>query len=249
MKNETNIFLSVVIPAYNEERRILPTLDSIFKYLIKQDYSFEVIVVNDGSQDATFKTVQKLQACYKQLFIIDSKINKGKGYAVNLGMRAARGELAVFTDADNSTKINEIESVIDLFHQGFEVIIGSRRMPGAVIIKRQPFSREFIGKAFSLLVRVLFGLPYIDTQAGFKAFSKRARDLVFSKQTIFGWVFDVELLVIARQNNLNVAEFPIHWENDKESRVKIKSAFRILRELATIKYNQVRLYYKHTLQS
>lgn len=221
-----DIFLSVIIPAYNEQFNIIETLNSVFGYLKKQAYSFEVIVVNDGSRDKTADLVREYQKSFPNLILLDNSINRGKGFAVRQGMQQARGKLALFMDADNSTKITEIEKALPLFEQGAEIVIGSRRLKTSQILAPQPLYRRFLGELFRLTTKFLFGLPYEDTQAGFKIFNQRARQL-FERQKIWGWSFDVELLVLAKQLGLKVQEIPITWENRRSSRVRLRGMIKV----------------------
>ncbi len=214
-----NVFLSVVIPAYNEERRIVSTIKSVAAYAARSGRPWEIIVANDGSRDKTALLVRQIARRIPVVFL-DNQDNKGKGFVVNQGMRIARGDIALFMDADSATGIEELDKMLPLFAQGVDVVIGSRRMRGSRIVKKQPLIRELGGKLFGWTVRALFGLPFADTQAGFKAFSREARELVFSAQRTFAWSFDVELLVLARRFGLRLAEVPLVWEDQSESRVK-----------------------------
>ena len=229
-----SVFLSVVIPAYNEERRIVTTVESVASYCARQGHLWEIIVVNDGSRDKTAMLVRQLSRRMPIAFI-DNGENKGKGAAVNQGMRIAKGEIALFMDADGATKIQEADKMLPLFARGADVVIGSRRMPGARIVKKQPWVREIGGMMFGWTVHVLFGLPFTDTQAGFKAFSKEARELIFNAQQTFAWAFDVELLVLARRFGLRMAEVPIVWEDQRESRVKPLGMLKAFWDLARLK--------------
>ena len=214
-----SVFLSVVIPAYNEERRIVSTVESVVSYCGRLGRTWEIVVVNDGSSDKTARLVRQLARRIPVVFV-DNHENKGKGAVVNQGMRIARGDVALFMDADSATRIQEFDKMLPLFAQGFDVVIGSRRLSGSRIVKKQPLVRELGGKLFGWTVHALFGLPFTDTQAGFKAFSREARELVFSAQRTFAWAFDVELLVLARRFGLRMAQVPIRWEDQAESRVK-----------------------------
>jgi len=229
--------LSVIIPAYNEEDRIEKTLREIDAYLSTQPYSHEIIVVNDGSRDHTAEVVQGLFPFIKNLRLIDNAINHGKGWVVRQGMLEAQGEILLFTDADNSTSVDQVEKMFPEFERGCEVVIGSRRVPGAVIAVHQSFLRENIGRVFNVIVRILAGLPMKDTQAGFKAFGARAAREIFSRQTIWRWAFDVELLVIAKSLGFTVKEVPITWANDPKSHVKLKSMIKMLFEVLQVRLN------------
>ncbi|OHA70562.1 MAG: hypothetical protein A3E07_03160, partial [Candidatus Wildermuthbacteria bacterium RIFCSPHIGHO2_12_FULL_45_9] len=185
--------LSVIIPAYNEEKRLPKTLESVISYLAKQTYQSEVLVVNDGSKDGTATIVRELAKNIPSLRLLDNQENHGKGFVVRQGMLAAKGEWRVFMDADNSTSIDHIHRMWLEKDQGFEVIIGSRDIKGAVIPVPQSWLRRRLGDVFNLMVQVLSELWGIwDTQCGFKGFSAKATQEIFSKATVNRWAFDVE---------------------------------------------------------
>ncbi len=236
--------LSVIIPAYNEEARIEKTLRSVDEYLSRQQYPYQIIVINDGSSDRTSELVKGLIPFIKNLSLIDNKQNRGKGAVVNQGMLEAKGKIRLFMDADNSTSIDQVERMFPEFEAGYEVVIGSRRVPGAVIAVHQNFIRENLGKLFNLIVRFLAGLPYKDTQAGFKAFSARAAKEIFSRQTIMGFSFDVELLIIAKILGFKIKEVPITWINDPQTKVKFKSMIKMLFDIIKIRLNLLKGIYK-----
>lgn len=196
---DDEIILSVIIPAYNEERIIESTLLSVHHFFAEMNFIHEVIVVDDGSTDETAGTVSSLMDAMPELVLIALPGNRGKGTAVREGMLKARGTYRLFKDADNSTPIEEIRHMMPYFDQGYDIIIGSRGVEGANITSRQPWIRESMGKVFIYFVKLFAGLPYKDTQAGFKIFTGSSADNVFPLQTIPGWIFDVELLVIARE--------------------------------------------------
>ncbi|HEX3036040.1 MAG TPA: dolichyl-phosphate beta-glucosyltransferase [Thermodesulfobacteriota bacterium] len=233
------IYLSVIVPAYNEEDRIELTLRSIHAYLSQHGYSFEVIVVNDGSKDRTSQVVSRLISEFPYIRLIDNNENRGKGWAVKQGMLSAKGEIRLFMDADSSTSIDQFERMIPYFEKGFDVVIGSRRISGAVISVHQPWLRENMGRIVNSLVRIVCGIPMQDTQAGFKAFSSTAAEKVFPLQTIWRWIFDVELLVISRRLGLRVKEVPIVWKNDERSNVKFKHTIETLRDIIKIRLNEM----------
>lgn len=236
---DKKVFLSVVIPAFNEERLLPGTLNSIFGYLKKQSYSWEVVVSDDGSSDHTKDLVLEFQKSFPELILVDSPVNRGKGFAVNRGVKTAQGDLVVFMDADNSTKINEIEKVLPLF-QGdiasatFDIVIASRRLKDSKITVFQPWYRRFLGEIFRIFTRVLFGFHYDDTQAGFKVFNQKARQ-VFDRQTVWRWGFDVELLWLAKKLGLSVKEIPIEWENHPNTHLKFLEAVNTIFELIRIR--------------
>ena len=238
MSNE--IYLSIVIPAYNEERRLPKTLAEIDKYLKKQDYEYEIIVVSDGSKDKTAEVVRDLTPIIKNLRLIDNKENHGKGYVVRQGMLDAEGKYRLFTDADNSTSINQVEKMWPEFEKGFKVIIGSRDVKGAVIATPQSWIRRRLGDIFNLIVQIISGLWGIwDTQCGFKGFTSKAAEDIFPKCKIDRWAFDVEILVLAKKSGYKIKEIPVTWVNDPESKVKLKGMIRMLFEVFQIRWNVI----------
>ena len=231
------MFLSVIIPAYNEEKRIVKTLLATDDFLRRQNYESEILVVSDGSKDKTVELGEGLKSQIKNLRMIDEKINYGKGWAVRRGMLEARGQIRLFMDADNSTTVDQVANFLPYFNEGYEVIIGSRRTAGAVIAVKQPWIRDFLGGIFRLLVHTLVPLGITDSQAGFKAFSARATEIIFKKQIIFRWAFDVEILAIARRLGFKIKEVPIYWVNDTESHVKIGGMVKMLLEVLRVRWN------------
>ena len=229
--------LSVVIPAYNEENRIEKTLLSVDEYLSKQPYDYEILVVNDGSKDKTAEIVSGLTGKLRGLKLIDNKENHGKGWVVRQGMLSAQGDYRLFTDADNSTTIDHVEIFFPFFAQDYDIIIGSRRLKDSVIAVKQPWIRDFLGGIFRLVVHTLVPLGLRDSQAGFKMFSKKATEIVFPKQTIFRWAFDVEILAIAKKLGFRINEVPIKWINDAESHVKLSGMVKMLFEVLRIRWN------------
>lgn len=231
------MYLSVIIPAYNEEKRIEKTLLSVHEYLSKQNYEYEILVVNDGSKDQTVAVVTGLSSQVKNLRLIDNKENHGKGWVVRQGMLEASGEHRLFMDADNSTTVDQIEGFLRYFAEDYDIVIGSRRIKGANIAVKQPWFRDFLGGAFRFIVHTLVPLGVRDSQAGFKVFSAKATQAIFPKQTIFRWAFDVEVLAIARKMKFKIKEAPIQWANDTESKVKVSGMIKMLFEVLRVRLN------------
>ncbi len=228
--------LSVVIPAYNEARRLPRTLKEAWAWLCAHEPEHEILVVDDGSQDNTRALAQAMQKDIPSLRVVGYADNRGKGYAVRAGMLAAKGAFRLFMDADHSTHISEWEKARALLQQGADVAIASRKLPDSEIPVRQPWLRERLGEAFNLLVRAASGLPFRDTQCGFKAFTARAAQEIFARTRINGFGFDVEVLWLAKQMGLRIAEFAVTWRNDADSRVRIaRDAVRVLAEIARMK--------------
>jgi len=233
---DDEIILSVIIPAYNEESIIESTLLSVHHFFADMKFKHEVIVVNDGSMDKTAEAVSSLTDAMPDLVLINLPENRGKGMAVKEGMLKARGIYRLFMDADNSTSIEEMRHMMPYFDQSYDIVIGSRGVKGANITSRQPWIRESMGKVFIYFVKLFTGLPFKDTQAGFKIFTGSSTDNVFPLQTIPGWIFDVELLVIARELGYEVKEVPITWKHYPESNVSvIKGTVKALADLAEIR--------------
>lgn len=233
------MFLSVIIPAYNESKRISDTLFSVSKNLSRQNYDYEILVVNDGSKDNTAQVVKGLAGKISHLRLIDNEENHGKGWVVKQGMLEARGVYRLFMDADNSTTVDQVAGFFHYFKEGNDIVIGSRRIKGAKIAVHQPLFRDFLGGVFRFIVHIIVPLGVTDSQAGFKMFSSEAANKVFTKQTVFRWAFDVEILAIARKMKLRIAETPIVWVNDAESHVKLGGMIRMFFEVLNVRWNLI----------
>ena len=232
--------LSVIIPAYNEEKRLPKTLTEIDKYLRKQFYDYEIIVVNDGSKDRTAEIVRKLAKEIKNLRLIDNKVNHGKGFVVRQGLLKAQGRYRLFTDADNSTSIDQVEKMWPEFAKGYDIVIGSRDIRGAVLEPPQPWWRRFLGEVFGLLTNLIVGTWGIkDTQCGFKGFTQRATKDIFPRCKINRFAFDPEILIIAKKLGYKIKEIPIFWRNDPRSKVKFKSMIKMGFDLLKIRWNLI----------
>jgi dolichyl-phosphate beta-glucosyltransferase len=233
--------LSVIIPAYNEEKRLPQTLREIDDYLRKQNYDSEIIVVSDGSKDKTVEVAKNLMSEIKNLRVIEFKENRGKGFGVKEGMLSALGDFRLFTDADNSTPINQIEKFWPEFEKGFDVVIGSRDIKGAVLDPPQPLFRRFTGEAFKYLRKIVVDLWEIeDSQCGFKCFTKKAAEDIFPKCKILRFAFDPEILLIGKKTGYKIKEIPVYWKNDLKSKVKLKSMIKMLIDLFKIKLNEIK---------
>lgn len=230
--------LSVVIPAYNEEKRLPRTLGNIDKYLRTRDYDYEILIVDDGSRDRTVEVAKSLASQIKNLKVTGYEVNQGKGYAVRFGMLEAEGDYRLFTDADNSTSIDHIEKMWPEFERGYDIVIGSRDIKGAVLDPPQPWIRNIIlGEGFKLFRKIVVGLWRVeDTQCGFKCFTKRAAEDVFKKAIISRFAFDPEILIIGGKLGFKIKEVPIYWKNDLESKVKFKSILKMALDLFKIRY-------------
>ncbi len=232
--------LSVIIPAYNEEKRIVKTLKDISSYLQKKDYEAEVIVVNDGSSDNTAGVVKEMKTELPGLRLIDNQKNKGKGGVVKQGVLEAQGEFVLFMDADNSTRIRHLEKMWPEFEKGADVVIGtrdSRDKKGAEQAVPQPLWKRLFGDMGNLIIQLML-LPGIwDTQCGFKAFTREAGQELFKRSKGFRWAFDIEILKLARKMDYKTVLVPVYWVNDPESTFKVKGYIRFFKEFFKIKWN------------
>ena len=211
--------LSIVIPAYNEAARLPPSLEKILTYVEGQSRRVDLIVVDDGSRDGTAERVRQAIGDRMPLTILVNQPNRGKGYSVRRGMLQAEADCVLFTDADLSTPIEDAERLIEAIEGGADIAVGSRGLAESQVEVHQPWWRERAGKLFGFLVRTLATSGLRDTQCGFKCFRRAAAQAVFPRQTLDGWAFDVELIIIARSLGLGIAEVPVHWVNDPNSKV------------------------------
>lgn len=241
---ENQPFLSVIIPVYNEEKRIHKILEAANNYFSHQSYDYEIIVVNDGSSDNTTEVVKRFKEKIKNLKLINNKKNHGKGWVVKQGMLAALGKFRLFADADNSTPIEQIEKLLPYFSNGYDVVIGSRAVKGAKIPIPQPFYKVLLGRLGNIIIQIFAVWGISDTQCGFKCFTKKAAKDIFSRQTLNRWAFDIEILAIARYLGYKIKEVPIIWINDPMSHVKFFDYFRVLIKVFLIRWNLIIRKYK-----
>lgn len=235
------MYLSVVIPAYNEEKRIEKTLKKVKEYLGRQKYQWEVIVVSDGSKDETARVVTETISRWSNFRLIDNKVNQGKGGVVKQGMLEARGEWRLFMDADNSTDVSEVEKLWPFTEkERYEIVIGSRYLDKSSIKIKQPLLRRLTSRIGNFLVRTQLGINMVDTQCGFKLFSAKASEDIFPKQTILRWGFDMEILAIAIKKGYKIKEVPVAWYDAEGSHVQKGQAIKTLKELWAIKKNLMR---------
>lgn len=241
-------YLSVVIPAYNEASRIGPTLSAICSWLAKQSYRSEVIVVNNNSHDATRQVAEGFSRQFPFISVIDEK-RPGKGYAVVTGMLSAHGAVRLFTDADNATSIDHVERMLPFLDQGYDVVIGSLAVPGAKVLAggAEPWWRVVLGKLGNLWIQA-WAVPGIwDTQRGFKVFTQRATERIFSHMHIFGWGFDVEVLALARGQKFRIREAPVSWHNDPDSKVNIWAYPKVLLDTVKVGLRRIAGMYRGSL--
>lgn len=237
--NSNEIILSVIIPAYKEEKRIGNTLLSLDKYLSPLGFNYEIIVVIDGSPDNTFSVCEKYQKMIKNLSVINNPENHGKGYVVKQGLLAAKGVYRLFMDADNSVTINQIE----IFSPYFEdkevgIVIGSRDLKESDVKKHQSKLKELAGDTGNILIQVVAGLWGIpDTQCGFKILTGEAAELVCPLMKIERFGFDFEMLVLAKRLGFKIAQCPVTWINDEASTVTLGSYINVFKELFQVRWN------------
>jgi len=238
--NRPLVSLSVVIPAYNEEKRLPATLDIVDQYLRARQFAFaEVIVVDDGSADSTAMLVERFARNNPAVRLVKNPGNRGKGYAVKNGMLSARGEWCLFSDADLSSPIQEFERLHKAALAGSAAVaIGSRAVQGAEVTVHQSSFREWSGRLFNLVMRTVTGLPFHDTQCGFKLFRGDAAKEIFQRQLLDGFSFDVEDLVIAQGLGLKAIEVPVQWANVEGTKVSMGHGLKSFADLLEIRRNR-----------
>ncbi len=229
---------SVVIPAYNESKRIPATLQAVADCVRARGWSAEIIVVDDGSRDSTADVVRAFAARHSEVRLIQNPGNRGKGFSVRNGVLRALGEIVMFTDADLSAPIEEAEGLFAAISAGADIAIGSRWLERTRQTIRQPLYRQFFGRCFNAVTRLVMGLPFADTQCGFKAFTRAAAQTVFQLQTIDRWGFDPEILFIALKRGFRIEEVPVSWAHDERSRISyLKDGMRMLEDIAVVRWN------------
>jgi glycosyltransferase involved in cell wall biosynthesis len=233
--------LSIVIPAYNEAARLPATLKTIRDYLEKQTWSAEVIVVNDGSTDQTVGVVEELLTKWESLRLVDNHGNYGKGYSIRHGTLQAKGKIVLFSDADLSAPVSELPKlVMPILRGDCDITLGSRGIDRSLIGVHQSRFREISGVIFNLLVRLTIGLPYRDTQCGFKAFKREASLPVFERQTIMGFGFDPEVLYIGMKRGLRIREIPVRWNHVEGTTVRfLQDSLKMFLDLILIRWNDL----------
>ncbi len=237
---QTDVDLSVIVPAYNEDERIGRTLTRLHDYLAQSAMTWEILVVLDGSADRTPEVVRQQARQIAGLSFIERAVNRGKGFSVRQGMLKACGRIRLFTDADNSTDITHFEKMRPLFDQGFEVVIASRNnldVQGAEQAVSQPWYKRAIGRLGNRIVQRVAVPGIWDTQCGFKAFRADAAVRIFSQTTIERWGFDIEVLALARALKYRIGMIPAHWINDARSHVGLADYCRVLADTFAVRRN------------
>jgi len=214
--------LSLIIPAFNEAQRIEPTLRRVHRFLAARPANFEILVVDDGSTDDTVALVTALAGELPGLRVLCSPVNRGKGHAVRLGMRAATGHVRIFSDADGSTPIEELDSLLQALASGADIAIGSRYLAASRVTRPQPWCRRVWSRLVNRMVQRVLLPGVIDTHCGFKAFTAAAAAHTFATCTVDGWSFDLEVLARARASGLRIQEVPVRWENDERSKARLR---------------------------
>ena len=233
-----NIRCSIVIPAYNEAKRIPHTLEEVLAFIEVKSWDAEVIVVNDGSTDDTAAVVRRFSDQNPVVCLIDNPVNCGKGQAIRDGVQRASGEVILFTDADNSTPIEDVEKLLPALEDGADIAIGSRWVDPKLQAQPQPWYRRLNGRVYNRLLRSILGMDFKDTQNGFKAYTRHAAKTIFALQKIAGWGFDAETLYLARKFGFTVREIPVGYIYYAEgSKIHpYRDGVRMLAELLRVKW-------------
>ena len=234
------LFLSFIIPAYNEENRLPTYLKEVIEFFYRQPYPFEVIVVDDGSSDATSAMVKTLMARHSCLRLETLSRNRGKGFAVKTGMNAAKGRLRIFADADGATPIEEIQRLLDANGNGADIAIGSRAMRSDQCVVKGHLHRKIMGTVFNGIIQAFAVRGIHDTQCGFKLFTASAAGCIFPRQRINGFGFDVELLFLARLFGYRVVEVPVNWSDVGGTKVRlVRDSLRMLGEVLQVRFHHI----------
>jgi len=231
---------SIVIPAYNEGKRLGPTLEKVLAYLRQQGWDAEVIVVNDGSRDNTAEIVRSFAETNPRVRLVENPGNRGKGYSVRNGMLKAQGEVIVFSDADLSSPIEEMPKLLQAIDRGADIAIGSRWLRAELQTTRQSLHRQLFGRVFNALNRIILGLRFKDTQCGFKAFTRRAAQTILPLQLIERWGFDPEILFLARKFGFRVEEVPVRWGHVGGTRINpLVDGAHMFQEMLRIRWHDL----------
>lgn len=214
-------YISLVIPAYNEGRRIYDSLLTIQEYIDQQPYDAEILLVDDGSTDDTVAVAKAALKGYHGFRVLSYNGNMGKGFALQKGMLSSKGKFIFFMDADLSTPINEMEPFLRQLEQGSDIVIGTRKTDDAIVEKRQPYIRETLGRVFTLITNMLLVNNISDITCGFKGFNKKVVYNLFGRQLIYNWSFDAEILFLAQKLQYKIQELPVTWYDSEGSKVRL----------------------------
>ncbi|MBS1841596.1 MAG: glycosyltransferase family 2 protein [Acidobacteria bacterium] len=234
---ETAPALSIIVPSYNEELRLPPSLIRIADYIRESGRTTEVIVVDDGSKDRTAAVAEAFRTQIPNLRVVSNGENRGKGYSVRHGMQEARGKIVLFTDADLSAPIEEADKLLAALTE-YDVAIGSRALDRNLIAVHESRFREFAGIIFNKIVRIVLWLPFVDTQCGFKAFRRERCKIIFEQQRIERFGFDPELLYLARHHGLKAVEIPVRWAHSPATKINmLRDSIQMFVDVFTIRWN------------
>jgi dolichyl-phosphate beta-glucosyltransferase len=238
MSTKGEPYLSIIIPAYNEVQRLEASITALRAFLQSAPWTHEVIVVVELSTDDTLPLARRLTEGLEAFHVIGHQVHRGKGHAVRAGMLRARGEIALFMDADLSTPLAEIERFLARFDRPprVDVLAGNRRHSDSAILKHQGFLRRRMGRTFNWLLRAVAGVRIADTQCGFKAFRREAREAIFAVQKLDGFAFDVEVLLLAEKLGFKVEDLPVEWRNAEGSKVNVvRDSLRMLKDALRVR--------------
>jgi len=228
--------LTLIVPAYNEEQRLSAAVPHVFEYLRKSFRQFEVLYIDDGSEDQTYPRLVEMRSQYPELCVLKHERNYGKGKAVRTGLEAAQGEIVLFSDADFSTPIEETMGLLKVLEEGFDIVVGSRAVSGSNVEVRQSFLRQITGKVGNVIVQTLLLLPFHDTQCGFKMFRSDIVRKILPFLTIDGFAFDIEILAVATVQGARIVEVPVTWRNVLESKVRTIDTLQVFADVLRIRY-------------
>ena len=235
--SSNNVLLSVVIPLYNEEKRLMSGFEIIYSFFKDKPYAWEIIFVDDGSADKTRNMIYDIANRYPGVRSVKNKKNLGKGAAVKNGVLSAAGDIVLFTDIDFSVPASYIDAFVEKIKEGYDFAVGSRRIKGSIIDVHQPFLREFMGRGFTFLSNIILGVNFKDHTCGMKAFKKEAARALFSRQILERWAFDSEILYLARKMNYRIIEVPVLWRDMPGTKVsKFKDAITSLMEIVKARF-------------
>ncbi len=238
---------SFILPAYNESERLATSIPKVLEYIRDRGLRAEIIVVNDGSTDTTAEVVRQFAVADPMIVLLENPGNRGKGYSVRNGMLHSNGAVALFTDADLSSPITEADKLFAALANGADIAIGSRWLKRELQTERQPILRQLYGRLFNLGLRIVLGLGYRDTQCGFKAFTRNAIQIVFTRQRVERWGFDPELLFLARKFKLKTVEVPVEWAHDHRSKINpLRDGIRMGLDVLEVRWNDLLGRYKRS---